>query len=190
MEKALLYDEVKRIVGKPIRLIRIKNHSELYNILNDPTTPDIVRILLHYQNGGDKNLISGHWCAMIIDKNRKIIYYYDSYGDKVDATLKYIPAYKRLEFEQDDKFIDKFLVYAMNNGYEIHYNDHKHQRNGRGINTCGRYSACFLKYGNPGSGGVIEDFHKFLTNYKKHNNCTSYDDAIVKLTKNYFNNTN
>lgn len=180
MEKALLYDEVKRIVGKPIHLVRIKNYSILYDLLNDPSTPDLLRILLHYQNNGNQVTIAGHWCAMLIDKLHKIIYYYDSYGDKVDATLKYIPPYKRLEYEETDKFIDKFLVYAMNRGYQIHYNDHKHQSNSKGVNTCGRYSACFLKYANS-----VDDFHNYLTNYALHHNCPSYDDAIVKLTQNY-----
>lgn len=181
MEKALLYDEVKRIVGKPIQLVRVRNHSDLYDFVNNPNTPSLLRVLLHYQNGGNKNMVSGHWCAMLIDKANKIIYYYDSYGDKVDATLSHIPPYKLQEYDQTDKFIDKFLVYAMNHGYEIHYNDHKHQRSGKGINTCGRYSACFLKYARS-----VDDFHRFLSTYARHHNCPTYDDAIVKLTQNYF----
>lgn len=180
MEKALLYDEVKRIVGKPIHLVRVKNHHLLYDLLDDSSSPNLLRILLHYQNNGNQVAVAGHWCAMLIDKLNKLIHYYDSYGDKVDATLRYIPPHKRLEYEQDDKFIDRFLVHAMNNGYEIHYNDHKHQSNSKGVNTCGRYSACFLKYASS-----VDDFHKYLTNYAKHNNCSSFDDAIVKLTHRY-----
>lgn len=181
MEKALLYDEVKRIVSKPIHLIRVRNHSELYDLLDNPNTSNLLRILLHYQNGGNQTAACGHWCAMLIDKVNKVIHYYDSYGDKVDATLNHIPSNKLLEYGQDDKFIDRFLVHAMNRGYEIHYNDHKHQRNGRGINTCGRYSGCFLKYARS-----VDDFHRYLTNYARHHNYPTYDDAIVGLTNNYF----
>lgn len=180
MQKALLYDEVRRIVGKPIYLVRVKNHQLLYDLIDDISTPDLLRVLLHYQNNGDQKTIAGHWCAMIIDKLDKAIHYYDSYGDKVDATLNYIPPSKRIDYEQDDKFIDRFLVHAMRHGYEIHYNDHKHQSNSKGVNTCGRYSACFLKYARS-----VDDFHNYLSNYSKHNNCESFDDAIVKLTQNY-----
>lgn len=180
MNKALLYDEVERIVGKPIQLVRVKNHQLLYQILSDNNIKGVVRILLHYQNSGDANIIGGHWCAMIIDKTNKIILYYDSYGGKVDASLSHISPHKRLEYDENDMFIDKFLAYAMNHGYSIHYNDHPHQSREKGINTCGRYSACFLKYAHS-----IDQFHRYLYNYAVHNNCVSFDHAIVKLTQRY-----
>lgn len=168
--------DTKRIVRKPVHVVGAMNKDSLISLLtnNEP----ILRIMLHYQNSDSGNAVSGHWCSLYVDKNRKKIYFYDSYGEYPDDQLTHIkPSYRR-RTEQGSRDINTMLNAALRAGYKIEYNHYKHQQLKDGVNTCGRWAAMFLKRGES-----IENFNKFIRQYARIYGFKNLDDAIVDLTQ-------
>ena len=140
MEKFLSATDVSKVVGqKPMKVIissefhKINNLSE---VLNDET-PDV---LILFQNNHQANVISGHWCCMkLLDDT---LLFYDSYGSFPTDQLKRIPKSYRKQTNQCKNYLAQLM---LDSGYDIHYNNYKHQKRGSGINTCGRHSGYFLR---------------------------------------------
>ena len=174
-ELCLNENEVKSIVRKPIHVVGAMNKKSLVDLLENDEP--IVRIMLHYQNDNNAYSVSGHWCALYIDKPKKKIYFYDSYGEYPDDQLNHIRPQYRMKTDQVTRDVNILLNAALREGYKIEYNDHKHQERKKGINTCGRWAGTFLK-----RGGSIEEFNNFVRKYAGAYKIKNLDDAIVKLT--------
>ena len=86
----------------------------------------------HYKGGS-------HWVAMFVDCKKKVIYYFDSYGDKMP---KQIEKFAKLVQEQSTRISGR---------YEIRVNKKRHQY---GDSECGMYCLYFITHmlkGKPAS---------------------------------------
>jgi hypothetical protein len=79
------------------------------------------------------DLNRGHWVGLC--KRDNIIYFFDSYGDKIEDELKH----SKLNLKPGN-----LLIPLLKSNYDIHYNEHKLQSDGPDIQTCGRWVCCFI----------------------------------------------
>ena len=117
------------------QLHRFKNIDELLKPHN--------AVFILYQQ--QKNF--GHWVALFKRKSRKgnvEINYFDPYGNKIDEPLLWTSKAKREELNMNYPYLTELLLDAPR-GYDINYNEHKFQKQGEGINTCGRHGVLRLQ---------------------------------------------
>ena len=108
----------------------------------------------HLKNGS-------HWVSMFININKKEIYYFDSYGDRVPKLIfKFVKKVKRQAEELGKKFKFKWV-------------SNRHQY---GNSECGMYSLFF-----------IIQLLKDTKNFDDFQNNKYTDDYMKKLRKIYFN---
>lgn len=175
MEKSLTPQEVSNIADDNIKLVLSSGFGRFDNIneLIDPKKY-IDKVLLLFQKQHENNIIDGHYCGLL--KKGNDLYFYDSYGDFPTDQLKYINPDYRAETDQVKNYLADLLI---DSPYRIHYNPYKHQEVKRGINTCGRHVASFLK-----AEMDPEDYHKLYKSIKKtlKYNGKYNDRAITDLT--------
>ncbi len=100
----------------------------------------------------------GHWCALV--KYGDTVEFFDPYSGYPDNVLEFIPDDFKKQSKQNYPYLTKLLYECP---YEIEFNDHKYQKKGKDINTCGRHCACRI-------------LHKDL-------DLKEYDKLIKKLSK-------
>jgi|LauGreSuBDMM15SN_2_FD.fasta_scaffold27432_2 hypothetical protein len=90
----------------------------------------------------------GHWVLIWLKKegNEKGLYIYDSYGNTPDSKewKKYVSEDVLKSVHQEEPFLLKELY---DSGFNIYYNEYKHQSNDKNVASCGRHCcvrSCFL----------------------------------------------
>jgi hypothetical protein len=84
----------------------------------------------------------GHWTALIRDEAKHTIYFFDSYGKYPDYTLIKVVEELKEQLNMTRNYLAKLLLGAMEQeGWTIDYSDHRLQKTGKGVNTCGRWVA-------------------------------------------------
>ena len=122
---------------------RVVPYSEIhqYKTLDDLFGKDNRLIILYISSVNGSNT-SGHWTSLSrIHRNGKnIIEFNDSYSNKPDQALDFIPKSIKKQTNQNRNYLTKLLYdYSLIPGNEIHYNELKMQKVGSGISTCGRH---------------------------------------------------
>jgi hypothetical protein len=91
---------------------------------------------------------SGHWCLCFMkEKGSEIgVHVYDPYGNPPDSKnwKKYVKNDILESLHQEQPYLLKELY---NSGYNIYFNEFKHQKKGDNIQTCGKHCilrSCFL----------------------------------------------
>lgn len=164
----------------PFQIITANNKHLLDTLYDNPIT----LALIHYQSSNTANSISGHWCGMIVNNLKKLIYFYDPYGLYPDNELKLIPESYRLKTNQCDTHIKDWLNKSKTLGYRVEYNHFKQQALNDHVNTCGRWVGYFLRIYSGGT-GFIEEFNRYVKVVKQIHNFRSLDEAIVYITNRY-----
>lgn len=100
---------------------------------------------------------TGHWMGLVIKPEKREIYFFSSYGGKPDFEKnKWLPQSDRIRSSQNINALNDGLKMMAKNGWTVHYNQYKYQREGDGTATCGIWTAAFLRSGmNP------DEFHDF-----------------------------
>jgi hypothetical protein len=83
----------------------------------------------------------GHWTVLF--RNDDYVEFFDPYGVFPDNELEWIPKHFREISGQMYPQLTALLYYSP---YDLEYNEHKFQKHGEGINTCGRWSALRLAF--------------------------------------------
>ena len=123
----------------------------------------------------ENKLNSGHWTVLCRYKNN--IYYFDSYGVKVDGQWKYIPNFIRIALNQDSNDLTKLLNKAKKEGFKVESNKVKYQSDADGVNTCGRYCIMVVKLVEKGFN--MEEIEKVLDNGCEKYHC-NYDILMCR----------
>jgi hypothetical protein len=77
----------------------------------------------------------GHWCAL--NKiNSNLVEFFNPYGGYPDDSLSMISMEFRIKSNQLHPYLS---ILMMDSPYELSYNEHKFQKKGNSINTCGRH---------------------------------------------------
>lgn len=180
--KSLSYGDIVRIAEvSNIHLVTAKDKQRIYFIIRMYPNERFCNFVIHYQTGSEGGILMGHWVCMVVDKSEKKITFFDSYGRFPDDSLKSIEREYREITYQNQRDIGEFLANMMEEGYKIYYNEHKFQKLGPGINTCGRWVAIFLNYMNRGYDG--EKFKRYIEIMLNSYNIKNKDSLSVILTE-------
>ncbi|HLX52494.1 MAG TPA: hypothetical protein VKR58_01040 [Aquella sp.] len=98
----------------------------------------------------------GHWCCLFKLDNQTIEFF-NPYGGYPDDSLEYIPMDIRKQSNQDYPYLSWLMI---NSPYDLTYNEHKFQKHGNNIKTCGRWCAVRLLCRNSN----LEQFTKIFKN--------------------------
>jgi hypothetical protein len=172
MNYALSDVDVKKIapdcrVFSYSQLTPMTNLNQLINTTNR-------KAMILYQTGNANGGASmGHWVSIMLLNNG--IYFFDSYGTFPDKEQNMIG---QAFMEQSNQTKNKLQSLIRNSPYanNAYYSEYKYQAMKPGVNTCGRWSALFLRCDM-----TENEYHNFIMKAKKSLNTTN-DKTIVILT--------
>lgn len=190
MDKSLSFDEIVKIATHSnryidqVKLITSDEKHKLPTVAPPALKPTF--IVIHYQSGNTGNSICGHWSGLIVDWKIKTIYFYDSYGFYPDSSLDLVDPYYRVITDQWYPHIRKYLDLMKSKGYRVEYNQYKHQRMSKDINTCGRWVGIFFRDYKPQTRNYIEYFNELQRFSSMVYNLTSQLDKWILYRSNIF----
>ena len=112
----------------------------------------------------------GHWTTVFYTKGpngKKVIEFFDPYGISVDREFKYVKA-------NGPNYMSQLLYRSR---YQIVYNEHKFQKFGDGIDTCGRWVLARLAMKDMS----LEEFAKYIFSTSKKYNIST-DELVTQIT--------
>lgn len=182
MDYSLSDIDVKKICPD-CRVFSYPDISKMHSLaqLIDPHHP---RAMILYQTQGDGNNAYGHWTSICMLPNSKAhggysVYFFDPYGTFPDNEQRMI---NKSYMERSGQVKNKLQALLKNSIFnDIHYNNHRLQKLQRGIDTCGRWSAFFLRCKM-----TETEFVKFIKT-AKNDLKLSNDETIVILTDPFLN---
>jgi hypothetical protein len=131
--------DFKCVFGDTIKILKygdLAEYNTIYDLLN---LNDFVVVLTEDAPG------QGHWCALYRMKDGTV-YWFDSYGVKVDGELKFIPLFVRQMLGSDEKHLTRLIRTLTPDDKKLFkYNDMAVQSDKEGVNTCGRWAIFFIK---------------------------------------------
>lgn len=134
-------DVLKLVEGKAKILI----YSDLakYKTLDEALGSHAAAFLL-YESKPDY----GHWTVLfrLLNEDGTLsdtVEFFDPYGTFPDCELEWIPKHFR---EMSGQMYPQLTWLLYHSPYNLTYNEHKFQKHGSGINTCGRWSALRLVF--------------------------------------------
>ena len=166
MDKALSAEEVLKIAGIPIKLIKYSDLS-LYKTICDIFGTFKAVLLLYEQR-----INSGHWVCLINHKDT--IHFFDSYGLFPDDELRF----SNIKFRKENDMFLPYLTYLLYHSPKtIDFNDIKLQKIDEKIATCGRWCGMRMRMHKL----TNDEFSDLFKNIKKNER----DPLIVNLTEKY-----
>ena len=160
--------ELRAVLGRSAKIVpyhKLSQYSSLDQLL--PKPKDAVVIL--YEN----RPMDGHWIGLT--KNNGEISFFDPYGEVIDKQLRY-SNFSNQQVGEGDTSLHNLL---STTNLPVYFNDYKYQRDGGGVNTCGRHVANFIRY-NIGEGLDLDDYNEMMKKTQKETNMP-YDELIAKM---------
>jgi len=81
---------------------------------------------------------NGHWVA-IIRHDKDTVEHFDPYGVFLDDELKWVPSDMKNKLNENYPYLTR--LFYNSKFKNLTYNEHKFQKHGDGIKTCGRWSS-------------------------------------------------
>jgi len=160
--------ELRSALGRDAKIVPYHDLSK-YATIDQllPKKKDAAVIL--YEN----RPMDGHWVCLT--KNNGEISFFDPYGEVIDKQLQY-SNYSNEKVGEGDKSLHNLLATSK---LPVFFNDYKYQRDGGGVNTCGRHCANFIRY-NQREGLDLEDYNEMMKKTQKETGLP-YDELIAKM---------
>ena len=161
LNKSLSGEDIHKLIDCNVLTYKdLQNHKTIESILGKHRKA----VLLYHTSE-----FYGHWCCLYEYNNT--IFFFDSYGSKLDSQLKHLDKDLREELKSDHSYLTKLLYESKK---EVEYNQYQFQRKASGIATCGRHVANRLKHPDIS----IEEYHKIFKEASKY---IDMDVLICKL---------
>jgi hypothetical protein len=169
-------DELDEIIEKPMNDSEIKHYlpntplityPELgnYNSLEELLPENKSYVIILYQDSPNK----GHWvCVLRYDDKFE---YFDSYGNKIDDPLNWVPLGIRKELDQMTPYLSNMLK-----GKKYVWNNKKFQEENPEVATCGRHCV-FRILNNEENNLNLKEYIKVMEEIKK-NTKLNYDEIV------------
>lgn len=154
--------DVMRLVNNKARVLIYKDLKH-YKTLDDMLGPHSAVFLL-YETRPDY----GHWVA-VFKHDPTTIEFFDPYGIFPDEQLKWTNTHTRKILGQNVPYLS--ALFYESKYPNLTYNNYKFQKEGAGINSCGRWSALRI---------ALRDMD--LEEFKKHFYGKNSDDLVTILT--------
>ena len=161
--------ELRAVLGKHAKIVpyhKLSEYSSIDELLPKPKDA----VVLLYEN----RPMDGHWVA--ITKNNGEISFFDPYGEVIDKQLKYSKYSKQRVQGEGDTSLHNLLSTSK---LPVYFNDYKYQRDGRGVNTCGRHVVNFIRY-NLNEGLDLEDYNEMMMKTQKETGLP-FDELIAQI---------
>lgn len=173
MNYSLSGEEVQELAGPGCKVIpysALNQFSDINQLINKSNP----KVAILYETGNNNGQLNGHWCGLaLVDDS---LQFFDSYGGKSGFPDNEQIIIGNAYLKQSNQTRYKLQRLMKNSPYpKLAYNEHKYQQLKPGVNTCGRWTGCFLR-----SGLTTDEFNKFIKSVKKLVG-GSYDSVIVKL---------
>ena len=152
--------DVLKLVENKAKIL-VYSDLQKYDTLDEALGPHQAAFLL-YESQPDY----GHWTCIF--RNDDYVEFFDPYGIFPDNELEWIPDNFR---KVSGQMYPQLSALLYKSPYDLEYNEHKFQKKGAGVNTCGRWSALRLVFRYLS----LKDFAKLF----KHKNA---DDLVSVLT--------
>ena len=150
---ALYTSDIQKYLNNKVKIVL---YSELKNYTHiDQLLKPFNKCVILYQT--KKN--SGHWTCIYTNDTPNNIYFFDSYGLKVDSEWKFTTKEIKKELQIYMNYLSKLL---LESNRDIHFNQYQLQSSKNGYNGCGRWVCYRLKYNKLS----VNDFYKLFKNFK------------------------
>lgn len=172
MDYMVSAEDIKRILGRGIKIIRFPDLSE-YNSMQEvlPYPNDCAVIFFIDEQTPTQNI--GHWTCIMRNGNR--YEFFDSYGLSPKEDLEHIDKEKRIRFGEQRNYLKEL------GGAALMHNPVDYQSWDPKVATCGRYAIIRLLAFINGIDNP-KKFYKFLKDAKKEYGAKSFDELAVMLT--------
>lgn len=170
---ALSDQDVLKLVEHKAKILVYSDLAK-FNTL-DEALGEHAAVFLLYESRPDY----GHWTTLFRLVNpdgtlSNTVEFFDPYGTFPDCELEWIPKHFR---EISGQMYPQLTWLLYHSPYDLTYNEHKFQKHGDGINTCGRWSALRLAFREM----PLDKFWNFVKTTSKSNDL-SPDDLVSILT--------
>jgi hypothetical protein len=163
VEYPLSDDDIRHVLGSDIKILTYPDLEGMRSI--DNCFDDKGRCILLFLTESET---SGHWCCMMNKPDG--IYFWDPYGDAPEEQKENIPDSRLQQLDMDQPLLTSLMRQSKR---PVYYNSHQYQKDGRGINTCGRWCVTRLLYAPKSE----EEFLKVVKKSK-----LNPDEFVVGLT--------
>ena len=179
MERSLTDEELKKLSEYTIPIMIYSDFIDNGVINSLMRSPDKCVIFLVRQEE-----TSGHWCLCFLkEKGSEIgVHVYDPYGNPPDSKewKQYVKEDILSTLHQEKPYL---LNQLYNSGYNIYFNEFKHQKKDNKTSTCGRHCilrSCFLD--------LDTDQYNDLIKSKCASLGVSPDELVCIITNDFLNN--
>ena len=165
--------DIRKVLGRGCRIIKyseLSKYSDLDILL--PREKDYVVILV------EDSLDHGHWCSLSKFKNR--YQWFDPYGFRVDADLRWTSMSMRKSLHEDVPYLTKLLDRS---DMDCIYNKVKYQKMSSNINTCGDH-VCHYIYRMLNENMDLRDYYIYMKQLKRTSGYT-YDEIVSQWVAKY-----
>jgi hypothetical protein len=128
-------------------------------------------VIILYEDSPNK----GHWVC-VSKRDKKTVEYFDSYGGKPDAPLKWTPKDRRIGMGEGDPYLGIMFDKCPE---KVVYNKIHYQNEGQGINDCGRW--CCLRVITMKKGMNLNQFYNYVHDQAKQLHTDKLDVVVAKL---------
>ena len=158
--------DVRKILGRKCRIIKYSEFSKYSDLdILLPNEKHYVVVLI--EESPDR----GHWCSLSKFKNK--YQWFDAYGFRVDADLKWTSMSMRKSLHEDVPYLTNLL---NRSDMDCIYNKVKYQKMSSDVNTCGdhvcHYIHRMLKHDMD-----LQDYYIYMKNIKRTSGYT-YDEIV------------
>jgi hypothetical protein len=152
---------------------RVLKYSELrkYPTLEDMLPAIHSYVIILYEDSPNK----GHWVC-VSKPDKKTVEYFDSYGGKPDAPLKWTPKQRRIGMGSGDPLLG---IMFDNCPEKVVYNKIHYQNEGQGVNDCGRW--CCLRILKMKAGMNLTQFYNYIRDQARQLHTDHFDVVVAKL---------
>jgi len=163
--KALDDTELMNLVDNKAKVVL---YSDLYKYgsISELLAPHGAVFLLYQQTPN-----YGHWCA-VFRQDKYTIEFFDPYSGLPDSELHWTSPEMRKKLNMNYPYLTD-LLYNAPPHIDITYNQHKFQKMGKNISTCGRWVACRVAMRHL----PLTEFVKLFDKKAKHN-----DEIVTIMT--------
>jgi len=143
-----------------IKYSELSNYKTIQQLL--PKDNDFRIILIEEK----KNF--GHFVS--VQRQGKVITYYNSYGAKWDTDWRFIPRLVRIILGQNTNDLTRLFKQAEKDGFKVEYNKKRNQKLSPKIMTCGRHVTMWRHYALMGY--TLAEYQKKLEQLRDENTPT------------------
>ena len=154
-----------------IKYSDLKNYSKIEELLPTDKSSRIILIEDAYNRG--------HWVCIL--RYGDTIEYFNSYGGKWDTDWKFVNKMMRKILGEDTNEMTRLMKQAKADGWKTVYNKKGLQKEGSGIQTCGRW--CVFRIETMKIGYNLTEFLELIARLRQENDGATADWVVARYVE-------